>query len=81
MRAELVRGGAVRAVLALPAGAAPPLHVGLQLWVLQRPEPGGPERKSVLFIDMAGSLGSGAGEQAAGSPRTGSFRAATDWAA
>ncbi|MFE7109869.1 N-6 DNA methylase [Streptomyces sp. NPDC057575] len=80
VRAELVRGGAVRAVLALPAGAAPPLHVGLQLWVLQRPEPGGPERKSVLFIDMAGSLGSGAGEQAAGSPRTGSFRAATDWA-
>ncbi|WP_370421867.1 N-6 DNA methylase [Streptomyces sp. QH1-20] len=80
VRAELVRGGAVRAVLALPAGAAPPLHVGLQLWVLQRPEPGGSERKSVLFVDMAGSPGSGAGEQAAVSPRTGSFRAPIDWA-
>ncbi|MFF2924405.1 N-6 DNA methylase [Streptomyces celluloflavus] len=80
VRAELVRGGAVRAVLALPAGAAPPLHVGLQLWVLQRPEPADPERKSVLFIDMAGSPGSGAGEQAAGSPRTGSSRAPIDWA-
>ncbi|MFH8579849.1 N-6 DNA methylase [Streptomyces zaomyceticus] len=80
VRAELVRGGAVRAVLALPAGAAPPLHVCLQLWVLQRPEPGGPERKSVLFVDMAGSPGSGAGEQAAGSPRAGSFRAPIDWA-
>ncbi|MFG2216884.1 N-6 DNA methylase [Streptomyces sp. NPDC048685] len=80
VRAELVRGGAVRAVLALPAGAAPPLHVGLQLWVLQRPEPGGPERKSVLFVDMAGSPGPGAGEQAAGPPRTGgSFRAPIDW--
>ncbi|MZF57905.1 N-6 DNA methylase [Streptomyces sp. SID5594] len=82
VRAELVRGGAVRAVLALPAGAAPPLHVGLQLWVLQRPEPGGPERKSVLFLDMAGtpgSLASGAGEQAAGSPRSGSSRAPIDW--
>ncbi|MEU6862803.1 N-6 DNA methylase [Streptomyces sp. NPDC046876] len=80
VRAELVRGGAVRAVVALPAGAAPPLHVGLQLWVLQRPEPGGPERKSVLFVDVAGSPGSGAGEQAAGSPRTGSSRAPIDWA-
>ncbi|KND40335.1 N-6 DNA methylase [Streptomyces acidiscabies] len=51
IRAELVRGGAVRAVIALPAGAAPPLHVGLQIWALQRPEPGGAERKSVLFVD------------------------------
>ncbi|MGW7104016.1 N-6 DNA methylase [Streptomyces sp. NPDC054838] len=80
VRAELVRGGAVRAVLGLPAGAAPPLHVGLQLWVLQRPEPGGPERKSVLFVDTAGSPASGAGEQTTGSPRTGSSRAAIDWA-
>ncbi|MGW5343674.1 N-6 DNA methylase [Streptomyces sp. NPDC004050] len=81
VRAELVRGGAVRAVLALPAGAAPPLHVGLQLWVLCRPEPGGPERKSVLFLDTAaGSTPPGIGEQATGSPRTGSSRAPIDWA-
>ncbi|CAL9541020.1 hypothetical protein SUDANB120_04246 [Streptomyces sp. enrichment culture] len=80
IRAELVRGGAVRAVLALPAGAAPPLHVGLQLWVLSRPEPGGPERKSVLFVDAAGSPSPGAGGQATGSPRTGSSRAPIDWA-
>ncbi|MFF7298721.1 N-6 DNA methylase [Streptomyces sp. NPDC008265] len=80
VRAALVRSGAVRAVLALPAGAAPPLHVGLQLWVLQRPEPGGPERKSVLFVDTAGSPSPGTGEQATGSPRTGSSRAPIDWA-
>ncbi|GHH95058.1 N-6 DNA methylase [Streptomyces capillispiralis] len=53
VRAELVRSGALRAVIALPAGASVPLHVGLQVWVLQRPEPGGPERKSVLFVDTA----------------------------
>ncbi|GLF94657.1 N-6 DNA methylase [Streptomyces yaizuensis] len=80
VRAELVRSGAVRAMLALPVGAAPPLHVGLQLWVLRRPEPGGPERKSVLFVDTAGSPSPSAGEQATGSPRTGSSRAPIDWA-
>ncbi|PWK75102.1 N-6 DNA methylase [Streptomyces sp. CG 926] len=80
VRAELVRGGAVRAVLALPAGAAPPLHVGLQLWVLRRPEPGGPERGSVLFVDAAGPATPATGEQTAGSPRTGSSRAPIDWA-
>ncbi|MFD9722767.1 N-6 DNA methylase [Streptomyces sp. NPDC059072] len=79
VRAELVRGGAVRAVVALPAGAAPPLHVGLQLWILQRPEPGGPERKSVLFVDMAGVTAPGTEEQPKGSARTGSSRAPLNW--
>ncbi|GBQ03679.1 SAM-dependent methyltransferase [Streptomyces spongiicola] len=89
IRAELVRSGAVRAVLALPPGAAPPLHVGLHLWVLSRPEPGGPERKSVLFADPAGAPPtdggappSGTGARAAGMPRTGTgpSRAPIDWA-
>ncbi|OKJ45221.1 N-6 DNA methylase [Streptomyces sp. CB01580] len=53
VRMELVRSGALRAVVALPAGAAAPLHVGLQIWVLQRPEPNGPERRSVLFVDAS----------------------------
>jgi hypothetical protein len=53
VRAELVRSGALRAVVALPVGASVPLHVGLHVWVLQRPEPGGPERKTVLFVDTA----------------------------
>jgi SAM-dependent methyltransferase/phage terminase Nu1 subunit (DNA packaging protein) len=61
VRAELVRGGALRAVIALPVGAAVPLHVGLQIWVLQRPEPGGPERKSVLFVDTAADAATAAG--------------------
>ncbi|WP_327191025.1 N-6 DNA methylase [Streptomyces xinghaiensis] len=59
VRAELVRSGALRAVIALPPGASVPLHIGLQIWVLQRPEPGGPERKSVLFVDTASGAATG----------------------
>ncbi|GAA5609978.1 hypothetical protein Spla01_01112 [Streptomyces platensis] len=85
VRAELLRSGAVRAVVALPAGAAPPLHVGLQLWVLQRPEPGGAERKSVLFIDTAGAAEGTAAGSEPGRPavatRTGSARNPLNWTA
>ncbi|MFE6101794.1 N-6 DNA methylase [Streptomyces laurentii] len=69
VRAELVRSGALRAVMALPAGAAPPLHIGLQIWILRRPEPGGPERKSVLFVDLAGTT----------PPATSTGRTPLDW--
>ncbi|MDL2082136.1 N-6 DNA methylase [Streptomyces sp. GXMU-J15] len=51
IRAELIRSGALRAVVSLPARAAYPLHIGLQIWVFQRPEPGGPDRTTVLFVD------------------------------
>jgi hypothetical protein len=78
VRAELVRGGALRAVVALPAGAAVPLHIGLQIWVLQRPEPGGPERKSVLFVDTAEAESENSA--AVGTrPRGGSRSASLDW--
>ncbi|MFF7243078.1 N-6 DNA methylase [Embleya sp. NPDC008237] len=70
VRAELIRGGALRAVVSLPAGAAYPLHIGLQIWVFQRPEPGGTDRTTVLFVD-------GEGEQRDGAPDTAS---ATDTA-
>ncbi|MFF2774568.1 N-6 DNA methylase [Streptomyces sp. NPDC058052] len=78
VRAELVRSGALRAVAALPAGAAAPLHIGLQLWVLQRPEPGGADRSSVLFVDTAEATG----EETTGRthPRGGG-RTALDWPA
>ncbi|MEV8044670.1 N-6 DNA methylase [Streptomyces griseoluteus] len=54
VRAELIRSGALRAVAALPPGAAIPLHIGLQVWVLQRPEPTRPAYQSVLFVDTVG---------------------------
>ncbi|CAM5542736.1 N-6 DNA methylase [Streptomyces aurantiogriseus] len=84
VRAELVRSGALRAVIALPVGASVPLHVGLQIWVLQRPEPGGPERKSVLFVDTAEmSAGAGGAGTAVGATRVrggGGRSASLDWA-
>ncbi|MFC9584609.1 N-6 DNA methylase [Streptomyces yangpuensis] len=70
VRAELIRAGALRAVVSLPARAAYPLHIGLQIWVFQRPEPGGTDRTTVLFVD-------GEGEQRDGAPGTAS---ATDTA-
>ncbi|MER6148079.1 N-6 DNA methylase [Streptomyces hirsutus] len=54
VRAELVRSGVLRAVVALPSGAAAPLRIGLQLWILQAPEPDGPDHTSVLFVDADG---------------------------
>ncbi|MEV8564950.1 N-6 DNA methylase [Streptomyces sp. NPDC051322] len=59
IRAELVRSGALRAVIGLPVGASAPLHIGLHLWVLQRPEPGGAPRTSVLFVDTGGNRHTG----------------------
>lgn len=51
IRRELLRRGALSAVIGLPVGAAAPLHVGLHLWVLQRPDPEAAQRQRVLFID------------------------------
>ncbi|WP_320779857.1 N-6 DNA methylase [Streptomyces sp. CRN 30] len=50
IRADLLRRGALRAVIALPAGAAPPHSIPLHLWVLRRPgrAPAAPE---VLLMD------------------------------
>ncbi|GGX68488.1 N-6 DNA methylase [Streptomyces minutiscleroticus] len=54
IRADLLRRGALRAVIALPAGAAPPYNIPLHLWVLRRPgaaaQPAHPE---VLLADTA----------------------------
>ncbi|WP_435243736.1 HsdM family class I SAM-dependent methyltransferase [Streptomyces cucumeris] len=51
IRAGLVRTGAVRAVIGLPPGSAPPHGVGLHLWLLATPRelPG----DEVIFVDAA----------------------------
>ncbi|MFF9320117.1 N-6 DNA methylase [Streptomyces sp. NPDC014735] len=85
VRMELVRSGALRAVVALPAGAAAPLHVGLQIWVLQRPEPNGPERRTVLFVDTSEEPGTvrtrGTTEAGSRGGTRGGGRASLDWTA
>ncbi|MEV0644882.1 N-6 DNA methylase [Phytomonospora sp. NPDC050363] len=49
IRAELLRRGALRAVVALPPGAAPPAHLGLHLWILTAPTVDLPQ--GTLFVD------------------------------
>ncbi|MEV7488625.1 N-6 DNA methylase [[Kitasatospora] papulosa] len=77
IRMELVRSGALRAVVALPPGAAAPFHVGLQIWVLRRPEPAGPAHTSVLFVDTSEAAGAGADTTTVGSTRTGGAASGT----
>ncbi|WP_052852474.1 N-6 DNA methylase [Streptomyces avicenniae] len=42
LRAALLRRGTLRAVIALPTGAAPPQSLPLHLWVLRKPDPAAP---------------------------------------
>ncbi|MFJ3712420.1 N-6 DNA methylase [Streptomyces sp. NPDC090053] len=55
IRADLLRRGALRAVVALPAGAAPPYGIPLHLWVLRRPGAAQPHAPEVLLVDAAGT--------------------------
>ncbi|MEU9832651.1 N-6 DNA methylase [Streptosporangium sp. NPDC048047] len=53
IRGQLLRRGALRAVIGLPAGAVPNVAVALNLWVLRRPaEPRTP--RHVLMADTSG---------------------------
>ncbi|MBD0840843.1 N-6 DNA methylase [Streptomyces sp. TRM68416] len=51
VRADLLRRGALRAVVALPVGAAPPYNIPLHLWVLRRPDKA-PAQPEVLLVDV-----------------------------
>ncbi|MGW2281098.1 N-6 DNA methylase [Streptomyces sp. NPDC001770] len=55
IRADLLRRGALRAVVALPAGAAPPYGVPLHLWILRRPDHGVQPSPALLLVDTAES--------------------------
>jgi hypothetical protein len=52
-RAELLRRGALRAVVALPPGVAAPHGVPLHLWVLRRPAADSPAPARALLVDAA----------------------------
>ncbi|KPI04503.1 N-6 DNA methylase [Actinobacteria bacterium OK074] len=66
IRAELIRAGALRAVVSLPSGTAPPLHIGLHVWILQRPELVAPDHQSVLCVEGSALAGS----ESTSGPRT-----------
>ncbi|MFE1574571.1 N-6 DNA methylase [Streptomyces fradiae] len=53
IRADLLRRGALRAVVALPAGAAPPYGIPLHLWVLRKPGATAPSPE-LLVVDTSG---------------------------
>lgn len=68
IRADLLRRGALRAVVALPAGAAPPYGIPLHLWVLRRPAVGVTPSPELLVVDTtatatADQAGGGAGRE------------------
>jgi SAM-dependent methyltransferase len=59
IRAELLRRGAIRAIVALPARAAASHGVPLHLWVLRRPIPDLPPPAYVLHIDASDTPAAG----------------------
>ncbi|MFE7109355.1 N-6 DNA methylase [Streptomyces sp. NPDC057575] len=64
IRADLLRRGALRAVIALPAGAAPPYGIPLHLWVLRKPGSGSPTSPELLLVDTAEPAEPASGGQA-----------------
>ncbi|MGE7434790.1 N-6 DNA methylase [Kitasatospora sp. NPDC001175] len=54
IRGELVRRGALLAVIALPAGALPGTGISLHLWLLRRPGAEEGTGQRVLFMDVPG---------------------------
>lgn len=53
VRAALLRRGALRAVVALPAGVAPPHGLPLHLWVLTKPDTTAPPNPRLLLVDTS----------------------------
>ncbi|WP_432078127.1 N-6 DNA methylase [Streptomyces sp. YPW6] len=86
IRAGLLRRGALRAVIALPAGAAPPYGIPLHLWILCKPEPGVRPAADLLLADTAGLSGpapdaSGGPGRPPGGKTPGGGRERIDWPA
>ncbi|RDI23040.1 N-6 DNA methylase [Lentzea flaviverrucosa] len=64
IRSSLVRTGALRAVIALPVGAASPYSLSLHLWVLRTPAADHRGEDEVAFVDAS---------------RIGATRSSVDW--
>ncbi|MGW1411369.1 N-6 DNA methylase [Streptomyces sp. NPDC002403] len=79
IRADLLRRGALRAVIALPAGAAPPYGIPLHLWVLRKPGSGLHPSPELLLVDTAEPAESPSAGPAPAAPAGGRDR--IDWQA
>ncbi|MFH8474728.1 N-6 DNA methylase [Streptomyces sp. NPDC018000] len=79
IRADLLRRGALRAVIALPAGAAPPYGIPLHLWVLRKPGSGLHPSPELLLVDTAEPAESSSAGGASAAPSGGRDR--LDWQA
>jgi 16S rRNA G966 N2-methylase RsmD len=78
-RAQMLRQGVLRAVIALPVAVAPP-YVPLHLWVLERPDRETEPDLTALFVEAAPESRTGvdyAASSAAGTMPTASWRAFT----
>jgi hypothetical protein len=53
IRAGMLRDGALRAIVSLPAGVVRPSHLPLHVWVLERPHGEAPPDPRVLLADAA----------------------------
>ncbi|MFE9389861.1 N-6 DNA methylase [Streptomyces sp. NPDC006784] len=60
VRAALLRKGALRALLALPPGAAAPHSLPLHLWVLRKPDGAADAASRLLLMDASGGRADGA---------------------
>ncbi|MGG2462555.1 N-6 DNA methylase [Streptomyces sp. RGM 3693] len=77
IRADLLRRGALRAVIALPAGAAPPNNIPLHLWVLRKPGGTPSPVPQLLVVDTAPAAKPSASFEPGGTPTAG--RDKFDW--
>ena len=68
IRAELLRRGALRGVISLPAGAVQPRHVPVHLWVLQAP---GSQRETDPRVLLVEGAGAAPGTEASAEPKPG----------
>jgi SAM-dependent methyltransferase len=78
-RAQILRQGVLRAIIALPVAVAPP-YVPLHLWVLERPDGGAEPDPMALFVQAAPETQTGvdyAASSAAGLMPTANWRAFT----
>ena len=68
IRAALLKAGVLRAVVAMPAGSAPPYGIALQLWILRRPDPQNPPAPftTITLVDAAFFVPDRGGDTAGG---------------